>query len=104
MAKAHLKRDEPSAELLSPSLEALLKALKVCGDNQSELARRCGVKQPHVWKWIKAGGFRLSVFMLFLALQVAKFSPTNYALTFPKFSPLLVRYVLHKRLSQDRSL
>lgn len=55
MAKAHLKRDEPSAELLSPSLEALLKALKVCGDNQSELARRCGVKQPHVWKWIKAG-------------------------------------------------
>lgn len=55
MATAHLKRDEPSAELLSPSLEALLKALKVCGDNQSELARRCGVKQPHVWKWIKAG-------------------------------------------------
>nr|WP_241494480.1 YdaS family helix-turn-helix protein [Pseudomonas fuscovaginae] len=26
-----------------------------CGNNQSELARRCGVKQPHVWKWLKAG-------------------------------------------------
>ena len=40
---------------LSLALEALLRALKVCGDNQSELARRCNVKQPHVWKWIKAG-------------------------------------------------
>ncbi|TBW37530.1 helix-turn-helix domain-containing protein [Azotobacter chroococcum] len=35
--------------------EALEKALKHCGNNQSELARRCGVRQPHVWKWIKAG-------------------------------------------------
>ena len=35
--------------------EALEKAVKVCGNNQSELARRCGVKQPHVWKWIKSG-------------------------------------------------
>jgi DNA-binding transcriptional regulator YdaS (Cro superfamily) len=35
--------------------EALAKAIAVCGNNQSELARRCGVKQPHVWKWIKAG-------------------------------------------------
>lgn len=35
--------------------EALSKAIRACGNNQSELARRCGVKQPHVWKWIKAG-------------------------------------------------
>nr|WP_218180004.1 YdaS family helix-turn-helix protein [Pseudomonas gingeri] len=34
---------------------ALNRALQACGNNQSELARRCGVKQPHVWKWIKAG-------------------------------------------------
>ncbi|WP_368373240.1 transcriptional regulator [Pseudomonas brassicacearum] len=40
----------------SPSpLDALNRALQVCGNNQSELARRCGVKQPHVWKWLKAG-------------------------------------------------
>ncbi|TBW12641.1 helix-turn-helix domain-containing protein [Azotobacter chroococcum subsp. isscasi] len=35
--------------------EALEKALEYCGNNQSELARRCGVRQPHVWKWLKAG-------------------------------------------------
>lgn len=35
--------------------EALQKALQYCGNNQAELARRCGVKQPHVWKWVKAG-------------------------------------------------
>jgi DNA-binding transcriptional regulator YdaS (Cro superfamily) len=23
--------------------------------SQSELARRCGVKQGHVWKWLKSG-------------------------------------------------
>lgn len=34
---------------------ALLRVLEVCGNNQSELARRCNVKQPHVWKWLKAG-------------------------------------------------
>ncbi|NWA25785.1 helix-turn-helix domain-containing protein [Pseudomonas gingeri] len=39
----------------SAPLEALLRALKACDDNQSELARRCNVKQPHVWKWLKAG-------------------------------------------------
>lgn len=36
-------------------LEALTRAVRACGENQSELARRCGVKQPHVWKWLKAG-------------------------------------------------
>ena len=35
--------------------EALARALTLCGDNQSELARRCGVKQPHVWKWLRSG-------------------------------------------------
>lgn len=35
--------------------EALEQALSACGNNQSELARRCSVKQPHVWKWLKAG-------------------------------------------------
>jgi len=37
--------------------EALEKALELCGNSQSELARRVGgtVKQPHVWKWIRAG-------------------------------------------------
>lgn len=34
---------------------ALEKVITICGNNQSELARRCNVKQPHVWKWIKAG-------------------------------------------------
>lgn len=34
---------------------ALARVLEVCGSNQSELARRCGVKQPHVWKWLKSG-------------------------------------------------
>lgn len=35
--------------------EAVDKVITLCNNNQSELARRCGVKQPHVWKWIKAG-------------------------------------------------
>ncbi len=35
--------------------QALAKVLSLCNDNQSELARRCGVKQPHVWKWLRAG-------------------------------------------------
>ncbi|MFU2604352.1 transcriptional regulator [Pseudomonas aeruginosa] len=35
--------------------EALEAVLTLCKGNQSELARRCGVKQPHVWKWLKAG-------------------------------------------------
>jgi len=34
---------------------ALLRVLEACGGNQSELARRCNVKQPHVWKWLKSG-------------------------------------------------
>ena len=34
---------------------ALLRVLDACGGNQSELARRCNVKQPHVWKWLKSG-------------------------------------------------
>ncbi|MCO7516440.1 helix-turn-helix domain-containing protein [Pseudomonas guariconensis] len=44
-----------TAEGDSTQLKALLRALEACGNNQSELARRCGVKQPHVWKWVKAG-------------------------------------------------
>ncbi|MFK7702894.1 transcriptional regulator [Pseudomonas caspiana] len=44
-----------SLSLASQCQEALGRAVKACGDNQSELARRCGVKQPHVWKWLKAG-------------------------------------------------
>ncbi|MBV4472511.1 transcriptional regulator [Pseudomonas siliginis] len=35
--------------------QALDKVITICGNNQSELARRCNVKQPHVWKWVKAG-------------------------------------------------
>ncbi|RTY77201.1 transcriptional regulator [Pseudomonas veronii] len=35
--------------------EALQRVVEACGNNQSELARRCGVKQSHVWKWLKAG-------------------------------------------------
>lgn len=37
--------------------EALDRVLAICGGNQSELARRIGgtIKQPHIWKWIKAG-------------------------------------------------
>lgn len=35
--------------------QALAKVLSFCKNNQSELARRCGVKQPHVWKWLRAG-------------------------------------------------
>ena len=42
-------------EDLPPAKVALLKVLAVCKNNQSELARQCGVKQPHVWKWLKAG-------------------------------------------------
>jgi len=40
---------------ISAAQAALLRVLEICGNNQSELARRCCVKQPHVWKWIKAG-------------------------------------------------
>ncbi|MGZ8030967.1 YdaS family helix-turn-helix protein [Pseudomonas marginalis] len=32
-----------------------MRVLEACGNNQSELARRCNVKQPHVWKWLKTG-------------------------------------------------
>lgn len=37
--------------------EALDRCLALCGGSQSELARRVGgtVKQPHVWKWLRAG-------------------------------------------------
>lgn len=35
--------------------QALEKVLTLCKNNQSELARRCGVKQPHVWKWLRSG-------------------------------------------------
>lgn len=37
--------------------EALEKVLELCKGSQSELARRIGgtVKQPHVWKWLRAG-------------------------------------------------
>ena len=42
-------------EDLPPAKAALLKVLAICKNNQSELARRSGVKQPHVWKWLKAG-------------------------------------------------
>ncbi|MNZ82623.1 hypothetical protein D3C78_1013240 [compost metagenome] len=34
---------------------ALRRVLAMCDGNQSELARRCGVKQPHVWKWLRSG-------------------------------------------------
>ncbi|TQE95221.1 MAG: helix-turn-helix domain-containing protein [Spiribacter salinus] len=34
--------------------EAIMKAVQVCG-SQSELARRIGVKQAHVWYWIHRG-------------------------------------------------
>ncbi|MBU0565084.1 MAG: helix-turn-helix domain-containing protein [Gammaproteobacteria bacterium] len=40
---------------LNAGAEALARALTLCGENQSELARRCGVKQPHVWKWLRSG-------------------------------------------------
>lgn len=37
--------------------DALARALAICGGSQTELARRVGgtVKQPHVWKWMRAG-------------------------------------------------
>lgn len=49
---------EPSRDAVGAvgsSHAALKRVLAVCGNNQSELARRCGVKQPHVWKWLKSG-------------------------------------------------
>ena len=33
---------------------ALKKAVEVCG-SQSELARRLGLRQGHVWHWLKVG-------------------------------------------------
>lgn len=47
--------EESDVEDASSQLQALNRALAACGNNQSELARRCGVKQPHVWKWLKSG-------------------------------------------------
>lgn len=37
--------------------EALEKVLALCNGKQTELARRVGgtIKQPHVWKWLRAG-------------------------------------------------
>lgn len=49
------KKCSASVDDHGPACEALQRALEACGGNQSELARRCNVKQPHVWKWIKAG-------------------------------------------------
>lgn len=41
----------------NPCRAALNKVMELCGNSQSELARRVGgtVKQPHVWKWLRAG-------------------------------------------------
>lgn len=51
----HPDQSSTSAEAAPPGSAALLRALEACDGNQSELARRCGVKQPHVWKWLKSG-------------------------------------------------
>ena len=35
--------------------EALERCFALCKNNQSELARRTGVKQPAVFRWLKSG-------------------------------------------------
>lgn len=55
MTTNHLKQSSPAVEPVPSGSAALLRVLEACGGNQSELARRCNVKQPHVWKWLKAG-------------------------------------------------
>lgn len=54
MTLNHVDQSSLPAEA-APAAAALQRVLDACGGNQSELARRCGVKQPHVWKWLKAG-------------------------------------------------
>ncbi|MDH0097482.1 helix-turn-helix domain-containing protein [Pseudomonas sp. GD04158] len=48
---------EPTTTDADLCREALNKVMGLCGNSQSELARRVGgtVKQPHVWKWLKSG-------------------------------------------------
>lgn len=55
MTMNHLESCGPVAGSTPEGGAALLRVLEQCGNNQSELARRCNVKQPHVWKWLKAG-------------------------------------------------
>jgi len=55
MTLNHPDPSSSSAEVTLAASAALLRALEACDGNQSELARRCGVKQPHVWKWLKSG-------------------------------------------------
>ena len=55
MTTNHLNQSSPAMEPVPNGSAALLRVLEACGGNQSELARRCNVKQPHVWKWLKAG-------------------------------------------------
>ena len=55
MTSNSTKQSELDVVPVSAAQAALLQVLEVCGNNQSELARRCSVKQPHVWKWLKAG-------------------------------------------------
>ncbi|RDS92564.1 transcriptional regulator [Pseudomonas fluorescens] len=50
-----LEQIGPVAGTVAEGHAALVRVLEVCGNNQSELARRCNVKQPHVWKWLKTG-------------------------------------------------
>lgn len=51
----HLEQSGSDMNSVPSGNAALLRVLEACGGNQSELARRCNVKQPHVWKWLKAG-------------------------------------------------
>jgi DNA-binding transcriptional regulator YdaS (Cro superfamily) len=55
MITNHLEQSSSEDSSLPSGNAALLRVLEACGGNQSELARRCNVKQPHVWKWLKAG-------------------------------------------------
>lgn len=55
MTKNYLNQSGASVALSSLARSALQRVLEVCNNNQSELARRCHVTQPHVWKWKKAG-------------------------------------------------
>lgn len=55
MTTSRLEQTVPATGSISDGRAALMRVLEVCGNNQSELARRCDVKQPHVWKWLKTG-------------------------------------------------
>ncbi len=55
MTTNHLEHTVPATGSIPDGHAALMRVLEVCGNNQSELARRCNVKQPHVWKWLKTG-------------------------------------------------